>query len=109
MSKQEALSFYSDIQDLINEMGEKIKISRAGATLTNTLGVFGKIDTSDVNSSGNTPVSSEKRILTIIASTKYYPDLLDVVQDSHKNIYQIASFTVGRYMDTNITYNLSIT
>ena len=105
----ESLAWQSDVLSMINEFGERLTFVRAGRTMLVTNGAFGKIYDRNVVPTDPSPIESEQRIVTIPVNPAYTPEILDVVQDSHSNFFQIIDITTSRYQDTDLCYILSIT
>lgn len=104
----ESNSFQKEITAMIADFGEFLTFSRGTKKLLSAKCAFGSIKTRDVSSDG-TPIQSEQRTVSIPYTKNYIPELMDAVQDKHKNIFMIQNVQTSRYQDTVICYICSIT
>ena len=104
----EAVSLIRDVTDLINTLGEPLSFSRGTKKLVTQKGTFDKIFERNIDAGSASPMASEARTITI-AATRYVPELFDVVQDSHKHLFQVQDITSMRFENSIIAYTLTIT
>ena len=105
----EATQIKSEVTTLIAQMGENFTFTRAGKRVASLPGVFGKIHKGNITPTGPSPTSSEQRSLIISVTTKYVPEIMDVVQDGNKTIYQVVTVNTNRFMGVDIAYTVVIT
>lgn len=105
----ESIRWQKEITEMIKEFGEKMTFSRGGSNMGSMIGAFGKISMRNIVPNDASPIQSQQKVISIPVTARYQPETMDVVTDSHKNIYQIVQVDTSRYQDTDLCYILTIT
>lgn len=105
----QATQIKATVQEIISAYGEKFSFSRAGQKLASVFGVYDKINGVNITAGTSSPTYSQQRSIIISVNNKYEPVILDVVQDSFKQTYQIVDVEIIRFEAVDVAYSMTIT